>query len=675
MDALADDVIADGDVGEALRRLLERGWQLKDPGRADLRRPVGAPVSASERRRDELLDRYRLGDVLGDVRAELGQIVEAERAGIDRRLASVDADGGAPSEELGGLLRDTIARRLDRLDALPDDLGDRIRALRSTTSWTPAARERFEELVERLRRSGPRPLRRGHVRRDPGHDARRTWLPTGQMVRDLNQLLQRAARRARSPIHPSSCADTARFFPGAQTLDDIIEPAGRADGGDAVAPAVDDRRRSGPSCSRMMDAPAARRPPALGPGPAGRDPRPAPARAGWASASASAVTSSWASRARSTSSTRLQADRRRLEADLGAVEAPLDLGSDRSRELAERCSATDAARDLDALDDLAATPRGGAATSTRDGDRLELTPRGSRRIGQKVLDDLFARLRRDAFGGHRLDRAGRGGERERDDQAVRVRRPVRPRPARARSPTPCGRRGERPGRRAPGRRGIAASAPADFEVYRTEELDPRPSTVLLVDMSRSMLLRGCFLAAKKVAVALDTLIRTQYPRDDLHVIGFAYYAREIRAGRLAELSWHGYEYGTNLQHGLLLARRILARRHAGEPRDRRHHRRRADRPLRGRPGRVQLPADAADDRGDAARGSALHAGRHHDQHVHARAIPGAGRVRRPYHPAQPRPGLLRRARAPRASTSWSTSSAAAPASAAADPPAVPPTTD
>jgi uncharacterized protein with von Willebrand factor type A (vWA) domain len=78
-------------------------------------------------------------------------------------------------------------------------------------------------------------------------------------------------------------------------------------------------------------------------------------------------------------------------------------------------------------------------------------------------------------------------------------------------------------------------------------------------MSRSMLLRGCFIAAKKVAVALDTLIRTQFPRDHLSVIGFAYYAREIRPGALAELTWHGYEYGTNLQHGLLLARRILAR--------------------------------------------------------------------------------------------------------------------
>ena len=137
-------------------------------------------------------------------------------------------------------------------------------------------------------------------------------------------------------------------------------------------------------------------------------------------------------------------------------------------------------------------------------------------------------------------------------------------------------------------------APSDFEVYRTEELT-RSSTVLLVDMSRSMLLRGCFLAAKKVAVALDTLIRTQYPRDHLSVVGFAYYAREIRPGALAELTWHGYEYGTNLQHGLMLARRILARDAGGQQGDRGHHRRRADRPLRGRPGRVQLPADAAHD--------------------------------------------------------------------------------
>ena len=101
-------------------------------------------------------------------------------------------------------------------------------------------------------------------------------------------------------------------------------------------------------------------------------------------------------------------------------------------------------------------------------------------------------------------------------------------------------------------------AAADFEVYRREQLTST-ATVLLLDMSRSMLLRGCFLAAKKVAIALDALIRTQFPRDYLGVVGFAYYAREIRPEILPELTWQGYEYGTNLQHGLLLARRMLAR--------------------------------------------------------------------------------------------------------------------
>ena len=216
----------------------------------------------------------------------------------------------------------------------------------------------------------------------------------------------------------------------------------------------------------------------------------------------------------------------------------------------------DGSRDLEALDDLARRLEE-AGYLTRDGERIELTPRGSRRIGQKVLDDLFARLQRDAFGGHRLDRAGRGGEREETTKPYEFGDPFhldlrghavqRPRP-----------RGERPGGASRDARPRIRLAPPDFEVHRTEQLT-RTSTVLLVDMSRSMLLRGCFLAAKKVAVALDTLIRTQYPRDHLTVIGFAYYAREIRPGALAELTWHGYEYGTNLQHGLLLARRILER--------------------------------------------------------------------------------------------------------------------
>jgi uncharacterized protein with von Willebrand factor type A (vWA) domain len=220
----------------------------------------------------------------------------------------------------------------------------------------------------------------------------------------------------------------------------------------------------------------------------------------------------------------------------------------------------DAARDLETLDDLARRLEE-AGYLERQGERLELTPRGTRRIGQKVLEDLFGRLRRDAFGGHRTNHHGRGGEREETTKPYEFGDPFHLDLNRTLANSLQREENSVAVRRSAGRRGLRLD-PADFEVFRTEQTT-RTSTVLLVDMSRSMLLRGCFVAAKKVAVALHTLIRTEFPRDHLSVIGFAYYAREIRPESLAELSWHGYEYGTNLQHGLMLARRILARQHGG----------------------------------------------------------------------------------------------------------------
>ena len=67
-----------------------------------------------------------------------------------------------------------------------------------------------------------------------------------------------------------------------------------------------------------------------------------------------------------------------------------------------------------------------------------------------------------------------------------------------------------------------------------------------------------FSAAKKVTLALFALIRTQYPRDTLHVIGFSDYAYEIKEQEITKLNWNAWRSGTNLQHGLMLARKKLA---------------------------------------------------------------------------------------------------------------------
>ena len=85
----------------------------------------------------------------------------------------------------------------------------------------------------------------------------------------------------------------------------------------------------------------------------------------------------------------------------------------------------------------------------------------------------------------------------------------------------------------------------------------------MLDLSLSMAMRGNFLAAKKVALALDNLIRSQFPRDSLHIVGFSTYAREVKPDKLAYLTWDELDHYTNIQHGLNTARRLLDRSHGG----------------------------------------------------------------------------------------------------------------
>jgi Ca-activated chloride channel homolog len=85
------------------------------------------------------------------------------------------------------------------------------------------------------------------------------------------------------------------------------------------------------------------------------------------------------------------------------------------------------------------------------------------------------------------------------------------------------------------------------------------ATVLLLDCSHSMILYGedRFTPAKRVALALSHLIRTQYPGDSLHCVLFHDGAEEIPLGKLARVQVGPYH--TNTREGLRLAQRILSR--------------------------------------------------------------------------------------------------------------------
>jgi uncharacterized protein with von Willebrand factor type A (vWA) domain len=80
----------------------------------------------------------------------------------------------------------------------------------------------------------------------------------------------------------------------------------------------------------------------------------------------------------------------------------------------------------------------------------------------------------------------------------------------------------------------------------------------MLDLSLSMPMRDNFLAAKKVAMALHSLISSQFPRDYLGIVGFSEVARVIKPEQLPEVSWD-FVYGTNMQHAFLLSRQLLAR--------------------------------------------------------------------------------------------------------------------
>lgn len=180
------------------------------------------------------------------------------------------------------------------------------------------------------------------------------------------------------------------------------------------------------------------------------------------------------------------------------------------------------------------------------GDQLELTPRAIRRIGERALMAIFCSLREGIGGDHDTGRRGRTGApgettspwEHGDPFALDLSRTVMNSVRRHGAGTP-----------------VRVTA-EDFEVFDRESREAT-AMVLLIDMSRSMFYNGCWDAAKQSALALDTLMRGQFQRDDLELAGFSERAERITLMQLPSIQWNEYSHGTNLQDGLRLARELL----------------------------------------------------------------------------------------------------------------------
>lgn len=203
-------------------------------------------------------------------------------------------------------------------------------------------------------------------------------------------------------------------------------------------------------------------------------------------------------------------------------------------------------RDFEDLRSMMALLHEAGYLAQREG-RTRLSPKGVRKVGQLALREIYHTLLRDRPGGHHSDHRG-----------IMEVRPDATRPYRYGDPLNIdlvGTLKKGLGRRA----GVPIEIrPDDFEVFDTN-LSTTASTVLLLDMSWSMSWEGRFAAAKRVALALESLVRARFPRDYFGIVGFFTRAVELRARDLPEASWNMGDPFTNLQDGLRLATELLGR--------------------------------------------------------------------------------------------------------------------
>jgi uncharacterized protein with von Willebrand factor type A (vWA) domain len=235
-------------------------------------------------------------------------------------------------------------------------------------------------------------------------------------------------------------------------------------------------------------------------------------------------------------------DLRRLESQLSSMK--LDQVD---QELLEQLLGKDVLEDFKGVARLESALEEGGYVLNR-GDRFELTPRGVRRIGQLALRDIYLQLRRDALGRHPVRR--RGSQEMMTEQS----RPYAYGDALHLNIIQTLKNALFNGGSVPLR-----LTPKDFTVYDAEH-STRAATVLLLDMSWSMSWDGRFAAAKKVALAMDTLMRSLHPRDYFGIVGFFTRAIELKPKDLPEATWNMGDPFTNLQDGLHLAAELLDKR-------------------------------------------------------------------------------------------------------------------
>ncbi|MFZ9843323.1 MAG: vWA domain-containing protein [Ilumatobacteraceae bacterium] len=533
---VTDELIHHGDPNAALRRIMQQGLRDRNGKKIEGLRDT---LNRLRERRKQIRESGKLGGEFDGVAQELNDIIDEERLAVDEAERKA---GDSGDERRAAVARDAAMNRKLQLDMLPDDLARKVEALSHYDFQSRDAQQRFEQLVERLRQQVQQ------RQFEQVSSAAKSVSPEDiarmkDMMSALNEMIDRRDR-GEDPQFEKFMQEFGDFFPeNPSTLDELLEQlAQRMAAAQAMLNSMtpEQREELRNLMSQMLDDTDLqwqmnRLSERLQQAYPGMDwdgsqqfsgDRPMPF--GEALQSIQELN-----------------DLDNLEQFLSNASSPAAL-QEVDLDAVRRMLGDASAESLERLAKLTETLREAGLIDQKEG-RLELTPRGLRSIGKEALRDLFGRLERDALGQHRIERIGAGHERAHETKAYEYGDPFHLDLQGTLRNTLRRQGGGLPLR----------LQPDDFEIDQTEQLT-RSSTVLMVDLSLSMPMRDNFLPAKKVAMALHSLISSQFPRDYLGLVGFSETARELRHEQLPEVSWD-FVYGTNMQHGFALARSMLAR--------------------------------------------------------------------------------------------------------------------
>ncbi|NCG25406.1 MAG: hypothetical protein GWP47_14930 [Actinobacteria bacterium] len=533
---MADDLLYHGDVNSALRQMMQGGMTDRDGRKMEGIRDMMDRLR--ERRRD-ILENHDLGGVFDDIANELRELVDDERKSLEEMVDQAGQSGDDRRQELAS---DTSAMKNMELDMLPPDLAGQVKGLQSYDFESDEAQQRFNELIDKLREQIMQQqldqMAEG-INEMPPEEMQRVK----DMLAELNHMLEQRAA-GEEPDFGGFMARFGDLFPeNPQTLDELLEimaqrMAQMQQMMNSMSP--EQRQQLQELSNQLMEDMDLQfqmsqlsdnlreQFPQMGWGQSydfeGIDPLDMP-------------------------------QAMEMMGELGDIDqldnllrgatnpgALAEVDIDRARDLLGE----ESAESLERMAEIARMLEESGLIENKEG-RYELTPRAIRRMGNGALDEIFKRMSPDMLGKHQLERTGQGHERDFDTKPyeygdrfnLHIEKTLRNAVARTGG-------------------GIPIQLHADdFEIERTEQLT-RSSTVLMLDVSMSMAMRDNFLPAKKVTMALHSLISSQYPRDFLGMVSFSEVAREFNAATLPELSWD-YVYGTNMQHAFQVARQMLSK--------------------------------------------------------------------------------------------------------------------